>query len=118
MKQIAELTVGDEVLIVPTYREDAGGTPGTVVKVARVWLTVQTGQYHTEKFRRDTGIGAGDPAGWRITTPELVADSRRREELRTRLRAFGIDTYRLSHKVSTNLLEQIVEVIESEATDD
>lgn len=118
MKQINELEVGDEVLVVPTYREDAEGQPGVVIKVARVWLTVQLGAYRTEKFRRETGIGEGDPAGWCITTAELAADTRRREELRARLRAFGIETYRLSHKVSTSLLEQIVEAIESEAAGD
>lgn len=111
MKRIDELEAGDEVLVIPTYRNAATGTPGRVTKVNRVWMLVKI-HGRVERFRRDNGWGVGDPAQYRITTPELAADARRRDEIALELRKCGFAYYGTS--LSTAGLERILSIVREE----
>jgi hypothetical protein len=110
MKTLEDIVVGDTVLVVPTYRHHITKPPAEleVVEVKRVWFTVASGS-HRERYRRDTGYGAGDPAQWRAFTAEQWAESRAVERLRDELRAAGFTV--IGPRLSSSQYERVLEIV-------
>lgn len=109
MKRLSDLAVGDEVLILHTYRPGQESV-GTVVKVARVWITVQTSPHRVEKFRLETGHDGGDPSHRRIVTRDMRAEEEERASISKALRDAGVSFTRSSH-LSTAALKGVLELV-------
>jgi hypothetical protein len=108
VKTLKDLQPGDEVLVIPTYRSDPKPTEGTVVSVARVWMTVSTGFGHEEKFRIETGYDNADPSALRIATRDQWTEERDAEDLRIALRYTGVTVRK---QLSSDQLRRILAIV-------
>lgn len=104
---LVDVKVGDQ-LIVKTNSKFRADYPVTVVKVARVWVTVvpvNKENYWEEKYRKDSGLSAGQStfstSGPRLTTQDQVDYEDRVSAARDYLRHLGVETYRMNQDVLT-----------------
>jgi hypothetical protein len=114
-------TVGQEVLIVGHSQRHYGTEPdkGTVVKVARKYVTVeQDGPYKsTVEFDMETGYARGE-YGYNLhcRTLEQYAADQRRDEVKKALREVGVEFRYGTPKLTTDQLAAILAIVTPEAT--
>jgi hypothetical protein len=117
LRTLADLKVGDEAVATGLNQRDA---KVTVVKVARVYLTVQFASGRGEvMFRIDNGNekGAGGYAyDRRLRLPEEVKATKRRQLVVDQLREVGIEIRMgFNAKLPTEALEAALDALRSAA---
>jgi len=90
--EVAALKVGDTVVVAGGYGS-RGDWQAKIIKVARVWITVEgRNGYHEFRFRRDNQGDSSDYSPlYRFWTLEQWEAKRIRDEASTYLRDQGID---------------------------
>lgn len=117
----AKWTVGQEVLLIGynQRRYKADPDTGVVVKVARKYVTVESGDKYkrTTDFDMETGYARGEyGSNVRCVTPEQYAEQKVRVDVTAALRTAGVEFRYSAQNLTNDQLAAILAIVTGEVS--